>query len=244
MKDIVQSNTYRETIGFYDNTEFYRVGNNLFFGDDKVHPEFENLMRLNFITHTSIRFNNHSYKKENSDQKRYDLITELFSPLNIKIKRKFPDIETGKHSFRYCWVNEYGASNDEVHMHILGYIKPEVADLAYLKTYNFLRYLEKKNIQVTDSLNPKLKIEPIESIHTRKVTFQAGIVSYFCKIEPTAGQDSFKKIGYSMGFRSVIEKYYSPDSSKGLLNNFLSNSLVRHRSDDKNEPETPFCSFK
>jgi hypothetical protein len=202
MKDTDKTQSFRETIGYYSNTEFYRVGRNLFFGKDRVHPEFEILMRLKFITHTSIRFKFSSFKREKSDKQRYDLINKIISPLNDKIKKKYPHAKTGKHGFRYCWVNEYGDSENEVHMHILGFIKPDLIDLLFLKSYNYLKYLEKKHIY------------EIESLHTRKVNHQAGIVSYFCKIEPNIGQDNFKKIGYSKGFQSVIKKFYTRNSFK------------------------------
>lgn len=212
--DSHQSNTFEDSLGVFDGIKLTRVGNNLFFGKVRVHPEFENLMRLDFHTHTTIRFNKHSLKREHSEHERYDLIAGIFKSLNLKIRLKYPSVDTGKHTVRYCWVNEYGASEDEVHMHILGYIKPGTSQKIYHKAYNYLKYIQKKiqveNKRYNENRNSKMPI--IQSVKTSKIRNQSGIVSYFCKIEHLHGKDNFKLIGYSIGFKSIIEKFYPKQS--------------------------------
>jgi hypothetical protein len=197
IKDIQNTNNFRETIRKYDNKEFYRIGNNPYFDKDRVNPEFEILMRLNFISHTSIRFSDTSLKNEKSDKMRYDFILGLISPMNQNINNHFPDIETGKHTFRYCWVNEYGNSSNDVHMHILGFIKPNLDSQVYVEAFKYLKNLEER------------RIDGIESILTTKIEKQSGLVSYFCKLETVFGGDEYKKIEYSMGFRSILQKFYT-----------------------------------
>jgi hypothetical protein len=215
-----QSNTFKEKLAVFDGIVLERIGNNTFFGNNRVHPEFENLMRLNFYTHTSIRFNKYSLKREHSEKQRYDFIFKTFKPLNFKIKLKFPELETGNHTLRYCWVNEFGASDDEVHIHILTHFKPDTIKEAQVKAYNYLKRLEMKvdleNQRYFDNRMGRMPI--IQSMKTRKIKNQSGIVSYFCKIEKTRGRDNFKQIGYSMGFRSIIQNQYPNPSIQARLN--------------------------
>jgi len=189
-------NTYKESFGEFNNKELYRIGNYLYYGKDKVNPEFIYLFKIPFINHTVIRFTSISLKNENSDKKRFDVIQRIIDPVNKKIKKKYPLIATGNKTFRFCWVNEYGESEDEAHIHILGFVKPDLPKEVKMKIYQYLKYQSRKTI------------DGVESIHTTTVKCIPGIVSYFCKIENRSGKDYYKKIEFSVGTRSVVEEFY------------------------------------
>ena len=78
-------NTYRQSLGFIESKEFYRKGNLLYYGEDRVTPEFAYLSNIPFINHTTIRFYSNSLQNENSSKKRYDIINKIIEPINKKI---------------------------------------------------------------------------------------------------------------------------------------------------------------
>lgn len=107
-------------------------------------------------------------------------------------------------------LNDYGNSVEDVHMQVLGFIKPNLHSNVYVEAYNHLQRREKRTI------------DGIESILSTEIADQLKVVSYFCKNENIFGKDTYKRIKYSIGFRSKIENFIQKPEFRILL---LSNAL-------------------
>ena len=206
MKTIESTGLYREKyaeiLNSYGGREFYRIENDIFFDGERVHSDFPVLMSVPFTHHTTIRFNEPWYFSENAEESRKELLESIYKTLNNRIERVFFGLKTGNDTARYIYSNEYGASDDEIHLHLLTHLHTGVSDLVSCEVSKFFSELEKSEIM------------GIGSIKTSEIYDAAGIVSYICKIE----KDSMgalrmdKKLRFSKGFQRVIkQKFYKPD---------------------------------
>jgi hypothetical protein len=193
---------FAEVLNTYGGRPFYRIGNNLFFDGERVHSDFPSLMSVPWSLHTSIRFNLPEYQSEHADTPKRLLLERLFNKLNKRIQLRYKNIKSGNDTARYIYSNEFGASDDEVHLHLLTHLHQEVRDLVKDEVLDFFK-----------GLNGRLP-SGVESIHTTDVYDTAGIVSYICKVErDSVGRDRLdKKLRFSKGFQKIIKrKFYKPN---------------------------------
>lgn len=192
---------FSEILNTYGGRPFYRIGNDLFFDGDRVHSDFPSLMSVPWSLHTSIRFNLPRYQSEHADTPKKEFLERIFKKLNKRIQLRHKDIQSGNDTARYIYSNEFGASDDEVHLHLLTHLHHEVSDLVKDEASDFFQ-----------GLNGRLP-SGVESIHTTDIYDTAGIVSYICKVErDSVGRDRMdKKLRFSKGFQKVIKrKFYKP----------------------------------
>ena len=193
---------FAEVLNTYGGRPFYRIGNNLFFDGERVHSDFPSLMSVPWSLHTSIRFNLPEYQSEHADTPKRLLLERLFNKLNKRIQLRYKNIKSGNDTARYIYSNEFGASDDEVHLHLLTHLHQEVENLVKDEILDFFK-----------GLNGRLP-SGVESIHTTDVYDTAGIVSYICKVErDSVGRDRLdKKLRFSKGFQKIIKrKFYKPN---------------------------------
>jgi len=167
-------------------------GDDLFFDGLPVTSEFYRFVDVPFSFHVSIRFTG-NLTNPNKTKERKRFLDDLICPLNRHLKEKHPDLKSGNSTVNYVSVTENGASEDEVHMHVLIHIHPEVLELVEDEVHECLRGLV------------DLPLRGVESIVTTKVYDVAGVVSYFTKQE--YGWE-FKHFVLSSGFLNKIIKYY------------------------------------
>ena len=193
---------FAEVLNTYGGRPFFRYNNDLFFDGERVHSDFPSLMSVPWSLHTSIRFNLPKYQSEHADTPKRLLLERLYNKLNKRIQLRYKNIKSGNDTARYIYSNEFGASDDEVHLHLLTHLHQEVRDLVKDEVLDFFK-----------GLNGRLP-SGVESIHTTDVYDTAGIVSYICKVErDSVGRDRLdKKLRISKGFQKVItRKFYKPD---------------------------------
>jgi len=193
---------FAEVLNTYDGRPFYRIKNDLFFDGDRVHSDFPSLMSVPWSLHTSIRFNLPKYQSEHAETPKRFLLERLYNKLNKRIQLRYRNIQSGNDTTRYIYSNEFGASDTEVHLHLLTHIHQEVEDLVKDEVLDFFQ-----------GLNRRLP-HGVESIHATDVYDAAGIVSYICKVEHDSyGRDRMdKKLRFSKGFQKIIKrKFYKPD---------------------------------
>jgi len=170
-------------------------GNDLFFEGEQVTSEFYRFVDIPFSYHVSIRFTGY-LTNPNNTKERKRFLDDLIYPLNRHLKANHPALKSGNSTVNYVSVTEFGASEDEVHMHVLIHIHPEVLEL-----------VENEVLQCLEELKP-LPLRGMESICTTKVYDVAGVVSYFTKME--YGRDrEFKEFVLSSGFLQKIIKFYT-----------------------------------
>lgn len=192
---------FAEVLNTYGGRPFYRIGNDLFFDGERVHSDFPSLMSVPWSMHTSIRFNLPRYQSEHADNPKKELLERIYKRLNKRIQLRHRGIKSGNDTARYIYSNEFGASDDEVHLHLLTHLHQEVGDLVKDEVLDFFQ-----------GLNERLP-SGVESIHTTDVYDSAGIVSYICKVERDSfGRDRLdKKLRFSKGFQTIItRKFYKP----------------------------------
>lgn len=192
---------FSEILNTYGGRPFYRIGNDLFFDGERVHSDFPSLMSVPWGLHTSIRFNLPRYQSEHADTPKKELLERIYKKLNKRIQLRHRGIKSGNDTARYIYSNEFGASDDEVHLHLLTHLHNEVKDLVKNEVLDFFQ-----------GLNGRLPCG-VESIHTTDIYDTAGIVSYICKVERDSdGRDRMdKKLRFSKGFQKVISrKFYKP----------------------------------
>jgi hypothetical protein len=191
-----------EVLNTYEGRPFYRIGNNLFFDGERVHSDFPSLMSVPWSLHTSIRFNLPRYQSEHAETPKKELLERIYKRLNKRIQLRHKGLKSGNDTARYIYSNEFGASDDEVHLHLLTHLHHEVRDLVKDEALDFFQ-----------GLNGRLP-SGVESIHTTDVYDTAGIVSYICKVErDSVGRDRMdKKLRFSKGFQKIIKrKFYKPN---------------------------------
>ena len=193
---------FAEVLNTYGGRPFYRIGNDLFFDGERVHSDLPSLMSVPWSLHTSIRFNLPKYQSEHADTPKRLLLERLYKKLNKRIQLRYKNIKSGNDTARYIYSNEFGASDDEVHLHLLTHLHHEVRDLVKDVVLDFFQ-----------GLNGRLP-SGVESIHTTDIYDTAGIVSYICKVErDSVGGDRLdKKLRFSKGFQKIIKrKFYKPN---------------------------------
>jgi len=129
-------------------------------------------------------------------------LERLYNKLNKRIQLRYKNIKSGNDTARYIYSNEFGASDDEVHLHLLTHLHQEVRDFVKDEVLDFFQ-----------GLNRRLPYG-VESIYTTDVYDTAGIVSYICKVErDSVGRDRLdKKLRFSKGFQKIIKrKFYKPN---------------------------------
>jgi hypothetical protein len=193
---------FSEVLNTYGGRPFYRIGNDLFFDGERVNSDFPSLMSVPWSMHTSIRFNLPRYQSEHAETPKRELLERIYKRLNKRIQLRHRGIQSGNDSARYIYSNEFGASDDEVHLHLLTHLHQEVGNLVKNLVLDFFQ-----------GLNGRLP-SGVESIHTTDVYDTAGIVSYICKVErDSLGRDRLdKKLRFSKGFQKIIKrKFYKPN---------------------------------
>jgi len=193
---------FAEVLNTYGGRPFFRYNNDLFFDGERVHSDFPSLMSVPWSLHTSIRFNLPKYQSEYADTPKRLLLERLYNKLNKRIQLRYKNIKSGNDTARYIYSNEFGASDDEVHLHLLTHLHQEVEDLVKDEVLDFFQ-----------GLNRRLP-HGVESIHATDVYDAAGIVSYICKVEhDSLGRDRMdKKLRFSKGFQKIIKrKFYKPN---------------------------------
>ncbi|MEI6702439.1 MAG: hypothetical protein WCL71_02740 [Deltaproteobacteria bacterium] len=175
------------------------VGKALYFGKERVHPEFFGLMRIPFELFTSITFEKTSVRKSKSEKTRRECLNRLFDRLHENILERHPDISSGRHTIRAVWVIEYGAQavENERHCHLLIHIDQRFSEMLKNEVYADLV-----------SISPaELSEMGIATKDTQLIREKSKVVSYICKVERGL---EYKKFDSSKGFMRIIQKINLP----------------------------------
>ena len=186
-------NKYGDKIRDINKKSFIRKGNDLFFNRRPVTSEFYGLADVPFKYLVTIRFTNH-LKRVKSELERREFLNDLIFNLNRELKKNHPYIKSGNRTVNYFATDEYGES-DEVHLHILIQIHPEVFELVKIEVADWFDDLRDVNSW------------GVESVDVQDVYNVAGAVGYVTKLEDGRRKE-FKKFYCSVGFMKKIVKFY------------------------------------
>jgi hypothetical protein len=173
---------------------FYFKENKCFFDENEVTPEFYFLMKVPFKYWMTLTFTSAFFYTSNTEQGRRNLInTSILYPLNKALKTSFSENNIGNKTVRCFWVNEVG-SDGKIHVHILFYLQPDLAVMVKDTVWRYLQAFKQE------------EVFGVESLDVDQITYQAGVVSYCCKVQ---WGETYKHFDYSLGFFEVIKRFHS-----------------------------------
>jgi hypothetical protein len=172
----------------------YTVKSQPYFDGLKVTPEFYSLMKVLFSFWSTFTFKRDFFTTRNTEIGRRDFLNyKILIPLNQLIKRSFPSIISGKKTVRMCWVNEIDADG-KIHVHVLFWVDPRVTEEVHELIWKHLQLL---HLYI---------FKEVKSYDCDKISYQAGLISYFCKVQD---MENCKHFSFSMGFKEIIQKFYN-----------------------------------